>query len=390
MINKDRSIGIVAYAETKIAFRGGRSAYELASEALSSILESTGLELSDIDGLAVADTMSDTANPFWPAYIADMLGLSPTWLEALSLGGVSAIGGVARAVAAVEAGFCKTALVLLSDVQSSKDQSEQGGQRFEFQYPTGLRGPAGVFGLLMQRYAYLHNLDPKALAKLAVTQRNHALLNENACDKLKKPLTEEDYINSRLISDPLRLLDCVMVCDGANAILVASPDVIKEKQFKKVVYPTAYAEVTNYKAFEPEVEITESGFMDVGPRALAQADLTASDIRMFHPYDDFLIAIQMQLEQIGFCGIGEGAQFILETDLSYDGQLPLNTGGGQISAGQPGLAGGGVNLVEAVRQMFGEANGRQVASPTNAMVTGIGVIPIGRNWSTSAAMILEQ
>lgn len=389
-MNANRDVGIVAYAETKITLRGGRSAYDLAADVFASILDSTGLEVSDIDGLAVAETMSETANPFWPAYMADMLGLSPTWLESSGLGGVSAIGGVARAVAAIRAGLCKTALVLSTDAQSSKNQSEQGGQRHEFQYPTGLRGPTGVFGLLMRRYAHLYDLDPRALAKLAVTQRNHALLNENACEKLRIPLTEEAYLDSKVVSDPLRMLDSVMVCDGANAVLVASEEVIKEKGLAKAVYPTAYSELTNYKAFDSSAEITETGFSVVGPKALEQANLSTDQIRMFHPYDDFLIAILMQLEQIGFCNVGRGSDFILNTDLSFTGDLPLNTGGGQISAGQPGLAGGGLNLVEAVRQMFGEAGDRQVENPANAMVTGIGVIPIGRNWSTSAVMILEQ
>jgi acetyl-CoA acetyltransferase len=96
-----------------------------------------------------------------------------------------------------------------------------------------------------------------------------------------------------------------------------------------------------------------------------------------------------QLEQLGFCPVGTGGQFILDTDLAFSGTLPLNTGGGQISAGQPGLAGGALNLVEGVRQLFGEGGARQVADPRNALITGIGVIPYGRNWATSAAMILE-
>jgi acetyl-CoA acetyltransferase len=117
--------------------------------------------------------------------------------------------------------------------------------------------------------------------------------------------------------------------------------------------------------------------------------LTPKDIRMFQPYDDFTIAVLMQLEQFGFCKRGEGSDFILDTDLSHTGGLPTNTGGGQISAGQPGLASGGLNLAEAVRQMFGEGGARQVREPKNALVTGIGVIPYARNWGTSAAMILE-
>jgi len=111
---------------------------------------------------------------------------------------------------------------------------------------------------------------------------------------------------------------------------------------------------------------------------------------MFHPYDDFLIAEMLQLEQIGFCRPGEGSDFLLDRDISYRGGIPINTGGGQISAGQPGLAGGGLNLVEGVRQMFGEAGQRQVKKTDNAMVTGIGVIPYGRNWGSSSVLIIES
>jgi len=137
-------------------------------------------------------------------------------------------------------------------------------------------------------------------------------------------------------------------------------------------------------------DITETGFSVVGPEALNKAGLTTSDIRMFHPYDDFLIAEILQLEQIGFCQRGEGSQFLLNNDLSFKGNFPINTGGGQISAGQPGLAGGGLNLVEAIRQMFDEGGARQVKQVDNAMVTGIGVIPYGKNWGSSSVLILEK
>ena len=108
-----------------------------------------------------------------------------------------------------------------------------------------------------------------------------------------------------------------------------------------------------------------------------------------HAYDDFTIAVMMKFEAFGFCERGQGSAFTMDTDLSFSGTLPLNTGGGQISAGQPGLASGGLNLAEAVRQMFGEGGGRQVKDPRNALVTGIGVIPYGRNWGVRSAMILE-
>ena len=384
-----KDVAIVAYGETKIELRSGRTAYELAAEVLEQILERTGIDKAEIDGVCVGETLSQTENSFWAQYVCEMLGLSPTWLELMGLGGASPIGGVARAAAAIRAGFCRTALVIFADAQPSR-APEQGAQRFEFQYPTGLHGPVGAFGLIMQRYRHLYEFKDEALAKLAVTQRNHALLNPNSCEKLRVPLTEQDYLQSKRVSAPLRLLDSVLGCEGANGVLLMHVDNARRLGLEKKVFPAGYGEQTHYRLCEPMTEITELGFLAAGPRAFQQAGLTPKDIASFHPYDDFLMAILLQFEHLGFCERGRGCDFILETDLTYRGQLPLNTGGGQISAGQPRLAGGGVNLVEAVRQLFGEGGDRQVADRRNALVTGIGGIPYARNWATSAVLILEQ
>jgi acetyl-CoA acetyltransferase len=389
MTTPKKDVAIVGYGETPIVLRGGRSSYDLATEVLEQVLNQTGIDKSEIDGIAVSETMSETSNPFWAVFLAEHLGLQTNWCQINGLGGASTIAGIMRAAAAIRDGQARTVFVVASDAQSSYPPTEQGGQRWEFQYPMGLRGPTGVFGLLMQRYAQQYGLKHEALAKLAVTQRNHALLNPNATVKLRTPLTEQEYLDSKFVSTPLRVLDSVMVCDGANGVLVTSAENARRLGLTRAVYPIGYGEVTNFKVAEPTADITESGFTVAGPRALAQAGLTPADIRMFQPYDDFLIAILLQLEQIGFCERGRGSDFILETDLSFKGRLPLNTGGGQISAGQAGLAGGGTNLVEAVRQLFGEAGERQVGDPRNAMVTGIGVIPYGKNWSVSNVLILE-
>ncbi len=386
----DVSAGIVAYAELPNRLRTGRSAYDLAGEVYAQLLEQTGLDPSGIDGLAVVGTMSEAPNPFYPSYMAELLGLSPAWLESLQLGGVSCTGGVARALAAIGAGLCRSVLLVAVDAQSTVNRSEQGAYRPEFVYPVGLRGPVGAFGLITQRYDAQYGLDDTALARLAVVQREHALRNPNACEKLRKPLSEADYLASRQASEPIRLLDSVMVCDGGSAMLIMADEAARESGFRQTVRVKGYAERTHHLLREPLADITRTGFEEVGPKALAMAGCTPGDIRMFHPYDDFLIAILLQLEQIGFCGPGEGGRFVHDTDLAFTGELPLNTGGGQISAGQPGLAGGGVNLVEATRQLLGEGGDRQVPNATNALVTGIGVIPYGRNWSTSSAMVLQQ
>ena len=229
-----RDVAIVGFSETKIDVRTGRTSYELAGDALDAILIQTKVDKSDIDGLSVSETMSESANPFWAQYMADVLGISPSWLELMGLGGVSSVGGVARAAVAIRSGMCSIALVLASDAQSSGATPEQGAQRHEFQYPTGLRGPVGAFGMIMRRYDHLYGLNRDALAKLAVTQRQHALLNDNACPRLRKPMTEHDYLNSKLVSDPLRVLDSVMVCDGANAVLMMSAAEAAKRGLKAV------------------------------------------------------------------------------------------------------------------------------------------------------------
>jgi acetyl-CoA acetyltransferase len=211
-------------------------------------------------------------------------------------------------------------------------------------------------------------------------------MNENACEELRVPITIEDYLNSRMIADPIRLLDCVMLADGAAGLIVTSKARAKQKGLHNIVIPTGYAERTNFLGGENLVDVTRSGHEIAGRKALAAAGLDIKDVRSFHPYDDFLIAIVIQFEALGFCKPGEGMAFVRDTDLAYNGTLPLNTGGGQISAGQAACS--SHNLVEAVRQLMGEAGVRQVKDTTNALVTGIGWINYGRNWGSSAAMAL--
>ena len=385
----DRDIAIIGYGETRIERRSGKTAYELAAEVMAGIVERTGVTAADIDGLATVATHSEACNPFWAPMLADHLGISSSWTQVTGNGGASPTGNVARAAAAIQAGYCEMVLCVNADAGSTRQRSDQRGYRTDFLDPVGLQGPPGAFGFLMHRYMEKYDLDFRALAKLAVEQRNGALANDNACETFKKPITEDDYLNARMVSEPLRLLDSVMRCDGGNGVLMTTTARARAMGVEKMAHPVAYAELTNFDVRNQTPEVTETGFSVVGPQVLDRAGLTPGDIDMFHPYDDFHIATLLQLEQIGFCGRGEGSRFILDTDISPTGRLPINTGGGQISSGQPGLCGGGVQLVEAVRQLFGEAGPRQVPDAGNALVTGIGVVNYVRNWSCSVALILE-
>jgi len=385
-----RDVGIVAYGETKIERRSGRSPYEFAAEALEEILIKADLTPADIDGFATNVPHSESSNQYYTPYLTDYLGIMPRWMDISDHGGGSAIAGVSRAAMAIQAGLCELAVVLCADAPTTAWKATNGGYRTDFWDPTGIQGPPGGFGLLMNRYMHQYDLKLEGLGKLAVAQREGAVLNDLAYKKLRAPITVQDYLDSRVISSPIRLLDCVMFADGAAGVLLASAERAKKMKLGDVVYPTAYREIVNYNGAEQAPDITETGFAVIGPEILEKSGMTTADIRMFHPYDDFLIAEVMQLEQIGWCARGEGSHFLMETDVSYRGSLPINTGGGQISAGQIGLASGMTNLVEAVRQMRGEAGARQVSDPANALVTGIGVIAYGRSWKVSNAIMLDR
>ncbi len=387
---ENRDIAIVAYGETRIERRSGKTTYEFAADAMEQILGKTGLKPADIDGFATNVAHSESANQYATTYMCDALGLTPRWMQVSDHGGGAGLACISRAAMAIQAGMCETALVLGADAPTSYWRGENLGYRIEFWDPIGIQGPPGAFGLLMHRYMEQYDLKFEALGKLAVAQREGAIVNENALQSLRKPITIDDYLNSRMITSPLRLLDSVMFADGGAGVLMMSTERARALGYEKIAHPIAYSEIVNFNGREAQPDITETGFSVVGPDALDKAGMTASDIRMFHPYDDFLIAVMLQLEQIGFCGRGEGSDFMLATDMTWRGKLPINPGGGQISCGQIGLASGLTNLVEAVRQMFGEGGERQVADPSNAMVTGIGTIPYGRNWYVSTGLILEQ
>src|SRR5436189_136460 len=293
-----RDNAIVAYAETKVMEKSDRDVFGLAGGMLEAVLDNTGVDKNEIDGFVMAGlTGTGAANPFWAQTTADVLGLDVGFCEQVATGGCSAAGCVARAAAAIDYGMCEVAFLLFADTHVLEDRTDHShSYRREWTDPYGLMGPPGAFGLLTRAYEAKYGLDYRMLGKLAVTQRNHALLNETACQKLRVPITIADYMNS------------------------------------------------------------------------------------------LIIAIMLQFEAFGFCKAGEGAPFIRDHDFSYNGDLPLNTGGGQISAGQAACS--SHNLVEAVRQLRGEGGKRQVKDTRNALVTGIGWINYGRNWGSSAALVL--
>jgi acetyl-CoA acetyltransferase len=383
---KRKDIAIAAYYETAFSKKPERDVYDYAAEAATGVLKKAGLSKQDVDGLIVTTALSGASEPMWSARINEALGLETRWLQTMDTGGTAPIAGISRAASAIRDGSADVVLFVAADAPITESNENYMGYRTNFEFPFGPMGPPGLFGFLQKRYNHQYGITVEQLAKVAVTQRRHAQLNPNAL--LQGEMTVETYWDSRMISDPIRLLDCVMRCNGGDALVITSAERARELT-PRPVYVAGVGEVHNYRASELLADVTDVGMGKAGRRALEEAGLSISDIQTFQPYDDFVIAVILQLESLGFCGVGEGGRFVEQTDLSFQGDLPLNTGGGQLSTGQNGLAGGAVNVIEAVRQLQREGGARQVEKCDNALVTGIGTVNYLRNWHSSAVMVLE-
>src|SRR6478672_12250118 len=222
-----RDNAIVAYAETKVMEKSDRNVWVLAGEILEELLDKTGVAKDEIDGLVMAGlTGTGAANPFWAQTTADVLGLEVGFCEQVHTGGCSAAGCVARAAAAIDYGLCDVAFLLFADTHVLEDRTDHShSYRREWTDPYGLMGPPGAFGLLTRAYEAKYGLDYRMLGKLRV------------------PITIDDYMNSRIIADPIRLLDCVMRTDGAAGLVMMSRKRAKEKGLSKCIIPIGYAEL---------------------------------------------------------------------------------------------------------------------------------------------------
>jgi len=225
---------------------------------------------------------------------------------------------------------------------------------------------------------------------VAIVQREHAMKNPNGY--LKQPLTMEQYLSSRMIADPIRMFDACISVNGGLAYIVAS----KEKAGKiakkdKIVNILGIAESDNFKmGTSQRPDMTYLGIYDSSKGAFDMSGLQHKDIDFAQLYDDYTIAVLMQLEDAGFCEKGRGGKFVAENDISFKGNLPVNTGGGQLSSGQPSMAGGMVHIVESVRQLRGDGGARQVNDAEYGLATGIGAISYGNTLANSMTIIFGR
>lgn len=372
---------------------------EYIAWAASLALEQAGMSKNDFDGQGLGVAHAETAHTVnWSAAMAETLGISPQILLRADQGGASATSMLIRAAALIRAGVVDRVLVVGADTPLNIPSAAPGlplspertrGVYWDFQGPFGVMGATAQFALVLKRYMHqFPGLTAQTLGKIAATNRFHASLHPGAI--YREPFTVQDYMDSRLLSDPIRLLDCVPIVNGGLAYVVTSGETARRLS-DRPVWLRGFGEMNNYYhgGSRSLPDITTTGFAKSGPEALRMAGVTHDDIDFFQPYDDYPFISMMSIEDWGFCKKGEGAHFIDEHSLRFDGDFPMSTDGGQLSGGQPGGAiGGFMPLVEAVTQLRGDAGPRQVKNARLGAVCGFGGIPYGRPGRSCIAIVL--
>ncbi|KWT93454.1 MULTISPECIES: thiolase family protein [unclassified Variovorax] len=360
-------------------------------------LQKAGMSKNDFDGQGLGVSHAEVAHTVnWSAATAENLGISPQVLLRGDQGGASAASLLIRAAAMIRAGIVDRVLVVGADTPLNIPSLAPGlplspertrGVYWDFQGPFGVMGASAQFALVQTRYQHQYALKDEQLGKIAVTNRFHASLHPGAI--YRQPFTLDDYMKSRVLSDPIRLLDCVPIVNGGLAYIVTSAETARTLT-DRPVYLLGAGEANNYYHGSRALpDITTTGYAVAAPLAMQRAGVRHEDIDFLQPYDDYPFIAMMTIEDHGFCRKGEGGRFVEEHDLRFDGDFPMSTDGGQLSGGQPGGAiGGFMPLVEAVTQLRGEAGDRQVRDARIGIACGFGGIPYGRPGRSCISLIL--
>lgn len=352
--------------------------------ALKSMITTTGLEKSDVDGLAIA---SFSLAPDTAVVLSEHFGLTPRFLEHIPMGGASGIVALRRAARAIQAGDAEVVACIGGDTMAEGGFADliSNFSRFSTDsvYPYGAAGPNGVFAGITQNYMARYDVTRADFGRICLSQRRNAQSFPHAL--LQKPMTMEDYLNARPIAGPLHLFDCVMPCAGADGFLVMSTD-----RAKKLGQP--YAEILSaeelHNAYPEDPIATRGGWALYRDALYDAAGAGPGDMDFLQTYDDYPVIVMMQIEDLGFCAKGEAARFVRETSLDVDGGgLPHNTSGGQLSCGQAGAAGGFLGLVEGLAQVTGQALGQAVSDARIGLVSGYGMVTYDRCLSSAAVII---
>ena len=356
---------------------------ELHAQYSRGALDDAGLSFKDVDGYFGAGDI-----PGGLLSMADYLNLTVKHLDQTYTGGSSYLYLVAHAAEAIAAGKCSVALISLADFgrrgTAVRDRGEGiAEQPFEMPF-----GPVTVnlYAMAAQRHMYEFGTTSEQLAQVKVAASHHAQWNPDAV--IRKVLTTEDVLNSPMVADPLHRMDCCVVTDGGGAVVVVSPEIAK--QLKKPKVKLIGVGESSKDQMGGRIDLTYTGAVRSGPIAFAEAGVKPSDIKYASIYDSFTITVLETIEDLGFCKKGEGGKFVCDGNLiSGVGKLPFNTDGGGMCNNHPGNKGGITKIIEAVRQLRGEAHPKvQVKNCDIALAHGTGGSLGTRHGS--ATLIMER
>lgn len=350
---------------------------------LGQMIKDSGLNKDEIDGLAIS---SFTLAPDTAVSLTNYFSMTPRWLETMP-GGGGGVVAMRRAARAVQAGDAEVIACIGGDTANAESFSKLianfSGFSTNAVLPYGAGGPNTVFSMITRNYMEQYGALREDFARICISQRDNALAASRAL--LNKALSMDDYLNARVIADPLHLFDCVMPCAGAEGFLLMS---IERARSQGLPFVTILASEELYNPY-PEDDIHYRGGWRLFRDSLyTAAGVGPKDIDLLQTYDDYPVIVMLQMEDLGFCEKGEAPQFIKNTALTWNGGgLPHNTCGGQLSAGQAGAAGGFIGLVETIRQLTVSGLKNAVNDANIGLVSGYGMVIYDRCLSSSAAIL---
>lgn len=344
---------------------------ELLARSARAAVADAGLKMSDIDGLCTASASA----AMWALPVVEYLGINPRYIDGTMLGGSSFIAHLLPAMQAIRSGQCSAVLVCYGSAQRTAafGRREIGNARKfldpqPYEHPYEPAMPVGAYALAASRHMHEFGTTREQLADVAVAARAWARLNPEAF--MREPLTREDVLSARMISDPLSVRDCCLVTDGGGAYVLVSAERAKSLP-KKPVYVLGNATAVWNRQISSMHDLTVTSASQSGREAFAMAGLTPKDMDVVELYDAFTINTILFLEDLGFCPKGEGGRFVADGAIAPGGKLAVNTNGGGLSCVHPGMY-GIFALIEAVRQLRGECGERQVKGAKTAVAHGNG------------------
>ena len=376
----ENRVAIVGAALSDCGRVDTKSPFELHYQAASRAIADAGLTKDDIDGFG-----STGMGLLAPVEIAEYLGLRPTWADGTGVGGSTWEFMVEHAAAAISAGHAQTVVLVYGSTARADLKARRRGANLSF----GTRGPVqfdAPFGhTLIAKYAMAgrrHMIEfgttAEQLAEISVSTRYNASLNPDAY--YREPITIDDVMSAPMIADPLTKLHCCIRSDGGGAIVLTSEERARDLP-KPPVWVLGTGETTSHTTMSEWEDFTESPAVRSGKLAFERAGVSPADVDVCQLYDAFTPMVLLSLEALGFCGKGEAGPFVEDGKLRVGGALPTNTDGGGLSSCHPGMRGMFL-LVEAAKQLRGEAGDRQVPDARIACVNGTG------GWFSSASTVL--